>query len=74
MSGTVGYADPEVRFSRFSSAAPFAATVTRCLAGLGRHLTQGARSVRDSADGLVDSTDTYHRLEEAATNTFNPFR
>ncbi len=57
-----------------AAAAPFAAAVTRCLAALGHHLTDGTRSVRDAADALVDNANTYHRLEEAALNTFNPFR
>lgn len=56
-----------------AAATPFAAIVTSCLTALGRNLADGTRSVRDSADGLIDSANTYHRLEQAATNTFNPF-
>jgi hypothetical protein len=56
------------------AAPPFATTVTRCLAALGSHLKDGTRSVRDTADGLVASANTYRSLDEAASNTFNPFR
>jgi hypothetical protein len=56
------------------AAAPFATAVTRCLTALGRHLTDGTRSVHHTADSLVDSAKTYRGIEAAALNTFNPFR
>lgn len=52
------------------AAKPFSTTVTACIEACGTNLSTGARSIRATADGLVDSAETYRRLEDSALNLF----
>ncbi len=51
----------------------FGSVVTGCVAAVGNTLTTGTQSVRDMADGLVDSAKTYREREDAALNLFGLF-
>jgi uncharacterized protein YukE len=52
------------------AASPFSLTVTRFFTERGHDLQDGAQSLRDTADSLITSADTYRRLEDLLSGGF----